>query len=143
MNAPASPLILVVSPAINSKGVRASSVRGPLFDARLDGRLVISRSTQPLLDAGRALLVEGVDQGALIVMRRPGETVDALRATVEAAAGLTVEEGSRGPTLRSWKASPHAADAAFMPQNEVAAIPPLAEQRESAPRTGDAMEAAE
>jgi hypothetical protein len=81
----------------------------PLFDATVDGRLILTRSTQPLLDGARGLLAAGVDPASWIVMRRAGSDTDALRSTVGAAAKLTVEEGEHPPTLRPWKPSPHAA----------------------------------
>ena len=105
MTASASPLVLVVSPTINRKGMRATSVRGPLFDGRLaDGRLLVSGSVQPLLDAGRALLEEGRDPETPIVMRHSGSNADALRGTVGAAAGLTVSDSRQGkPVFKPWQ----------------------------------------
>jgi len=136
MSRPASPLVLVVTPAINAKGLRASSVRGPLFDARLDGRLLVSRSTQPLFDACRALIAEGVDPATPIVMRHAGSDTDALRATVGAAAGLTIWDDTVGkPVFKPWQPynGPSAVRvSAAVRQNEEAATR-LAGSEESAP----------
>jgi hypothetical protein len=45
------------------------STRGQLFDAKIDGRFVVRRSTTPFCDAARALLAEGVDPATKLVMR--------------------------------------------------------------------------
>ena len=42
-----APLILIVTPSINAKGMRATSVRGQLYDMRLQGRLTVDLSPQP------------------------------------------------------------------------------------------------
>jgi hypothetical protein len=81
---------------------------GQLYDGEVDGRTIVIRSTQPLLDGCRALLVDGVDPATRIVMRLSGSAVEAVKSTV-GAAGLTVEEGGRVPTFRPWKPSPRAA----------------------------------
>jgi|SRR6266849_1826048 len=107
-------MILVVTP------VHASTNRGQLFDAAVDGRTVVTRSTQPLLDAARVLLAEGVDPDIWIVMRHAGRADDALRSTVGAAAALSVAEGERAPRFISWKASPHATGASPVSLSEVA-----------------------
>jgi hypothetical protein len=109
MTALADAIAITVSPSREADGRRAHSSRGPLFDSAVDGRTIITRSTQPLLDGARALIAEGVDPARRIVMRHAGSDVDALRSTVGAAAKLTLEEGERLPTLRPWKPSPHAA----------------------------------
>src|SRR5262249_8120360 len=96
-------IILIVTPSINAKGVRASSVRGQLYDVRLQGRLIVDRSPQPFLDSGRALLAEGVDPAAPIVMRRSEDDVDALQSTVGVAAGLTVQDSGGKPVFRPWQ----------------------------------------
>jgi hypothetical protein len=73
-------------------------------DALLDGRVLVARTRQPLLDGARALVAEGVDPGARLVMRHEGSATDALIArSVGEAAALTVEDGERGIHFRRWK----------------------------------------
>jgi hypothetical protein len=98
-----TPAVLIVSPAINSKGTRATSVRGLLFDAHLDGRLIVGRSTQPMLDGARRLLDEGYDPATPLVMRHAGASYASLRSTVGAAAKLTVRESTGKPSFTDWK----------------------------------------
>ncbi len=66
------------------------------FSARLDGRLLVT-SRVPFCDAARALMAEGADPDAVITMRHAGSEVDALRARLSIAAGLTVREDRGGP----------------------------------------------
>jgi hypothetical protein len=56
---------------------------------------LICTSRQPLLDAARVLLAEGVVPDTLIEMRHAGADHVALRAKVAAAAKLRVLEGER------------------------------------------------
>jgi hypothetical protein len=126
----AEPVIIVVAPSINSKGVRATSVYGLLYDAHLAGRRIVERSTTPFFDAARRLVAEGVDPSTPLIMRHSGSYHDALRATVGAAAKLTVEEGSRRPNLRPWKPRQAAAGASPMHQPEEVL---LSERTEIAP----------
>lgn len=100
--------ILIVTPSRNPDGTRAYTTRGALFDGKVNDRTIVTRSTQPLLDAARVLLADGVEPSTRIVMRHAGSMVDALISTIGAAAKLTVEEGERAPTFRPWKAGPHA-----------------------------------
>ncbi len=55
----AASIFLTVAPALNPDGIHASSTRGQLFDGAVDGREIITRSTQPLLDAGRMPAEQG------------------------------------------------------------------------------------
>jgi hypothetical protein len=54
------------------------------------GRILVESSRQPLLDACRALIAEGADPNAWVIMRHQGSDVDALRSKVGLAARLTV-----------------------------------------------------
>jgi hypothetical protein len=121
-------IILTVSPALNPDGTHAYSGRGQLFDGAVDGREIVTRSTQPLLDGARALLAEGIDPRTRIVMRHTGSDTDALRSTVGAAAGLTVEEGESVPRVKRWKPSPFGAVTPPVRQAEPAASHTLPEQ---------------
>jgi hypothetical protein len=62
-------IVLLVSPSLNVDSRKAYSTRGQLFDAKIDGRFVVRRSTTPFCDAARALLAEGVDPATKLVMR--------------------------------------------------------------------------
>jgi hypothetical protein len=97
------------------------------YDALVDGRVLVRRSRQPLLDGARARLAEGVDPGTRLVMRHAGSEVDALLATsVGAAAKLTVQETDSGSRFRPWKAFPEAggtvAGRAHVAPNEAALV---------------------
>jgi hypothetical protein len=82
-------LLLVVSPALDAEGART---RGT-FDGAVDGRVVVCASRQPFLDAARALLAEGLDAAATMVMRHAGSNTDSLRGPIGKAARLDVKEG--------------------------------------------------
>jgi hypothetical protein len=90
------PIVIVAVPCFDAEGARACTDRGPLFDARIGDRVVVQRTLQPLLDACRVLIAEGVDAKTRVVMRHEGRADDALRARVGVAAGLTVSEPSHG-----------------------------------------------
>jgi hypothetical protein len=98
-----TPVVLVVSPSLNIDGRKAYSTRGQLFDGKVDGRVVVKRSTTPFCDAARVLLAEGVRPEAKLVMRHANSPYDALRSTVGAAAGLTVADDTGGkPIFTKW-----------------------------------------
>jgi hypothetical protein len=61
-------LVVTVSPSIGPDGRQAYSGRGQLFDGAVDGRVLVTRSTQPLLDGCRVLIGEGIDPAIRIVM---------------------------------------------------------------------------
>jgi hypothetical protein len=83
--------------------------RGPTFDATISDRVVVRRSTQPLLDACRVLLAEGVASSTTVAMRHAGSEVNALSTTVGYGAKLTVVEGDdRRPTFVRWTPSIYA-----------------------------------
>jgi hypothetical protein len=111
-------IIVIVKASRRDDGSKAYSTRGQLFDGTVDGRLVVSRSTQPLLDACRILVGEGIDPLMRLVMRHEGQDCDALRSTVGAAAQLTVEEGKRRPIFRRWRLRETAALSPPMRQDE-------------------------
>jgi hypothetical protein len=102
------PVVLIVSPSIGADGRKAYSTRGQLFDGKVDGQVVVERSTQPFLDGARRLIKLGYDPKVTLVMRHAGSDVDALRATIGAAARLTVNEGEDAPRFVRWEPSPHA-----------------------------------
>jgi hypothetical protein len=88
-------LCIIVAPLYHRPGIYA---------AWLDGRLIHRASRQPLLDAARALLAAGYDPSTTLVMRHGGSNADSLRATIGAAAKLTVTERSRhGPRFEPFQ----------------------------------------
>src|SRR5712671_2355905 len=95
-------IIITVSPSLDSDGRLACSGRGQLFNGVVDGRLIVTRSSQLLLDGARALLAEGIDPRTRIVMRHAGVDTDALRSTVGDAAKLSIREGDDAPRFKDW-----------------------------------------
>jgi hypothetical protein len=105
------PIVVIAVPCFDAEGVRMCTDRGPLFDARIGDRVIVERTSQPLLDACRVLITEGVDAKARVVMRHEGATADALRARVGVAGGLTVTEQNDGkapPRFKTWRPHPRA-----------------------------------
>jgi len=74
MLAPATTIVLVISPSLNADGRKAYSTRGQLFDGKVDGRCIVERSTTPLCDAARVVLAEGVRSKAKIVCDIPARS---------------------------------------------------------------------
>jgi hypothetical protein len=74
-----------------------------LFSARLNGRLLCKNRT-PFCTAARSLLEQGYAPGSILTLRHIGSQTDCLRATIGAAARLTIEEGEWAPRFRPWKA---------------------------------------
>ena len=87
--------------------IEETSQRRGKFSAHLpDGRKLLSSSRQPLLDAGRVLLAEGIPPDPRIAMQHKGSATIAMTSTVGVAAKLTVEEESDGPRFRKWRPFP-------------------------------------
>ena len=107
-------LRVILRPAFNRHGARLHGK----FVATLGGRqLCISR--QPLLDAARVLIKEGVDPATPIVTRHAGADFDAMTSTVGAAARWTVRETeTEGPRFVRWEAFPASRVRPSMRQNE-------------------------
>ena len=93
-------LRVILRPAFNRRGERLHG----RFVATLDGRqLCISR--QPLLDAARVLIKEGIDPATPIATWHAGAGFDAMTSTVGTAAKWTVrEDNTVSPTFVRWKA---------------------------------------
>ena len=108
------PLTLILRPAFNRHGARLHGK----FVVTLDGRqLCISR--QPLLDAARILLTEGVSPETPIATRHAGAGFDAMTSTVGAAAKWTVKENEiQSPHFVRWEAFPTSRVRPFLRQNE-------------------------
>jgi hypothetical protein len=74
------------------------------FDARLDGsdQFLVEGSRTPFCDAARALLAASLAHADdILVMRHAGSAHDALRARIDVAAKLTVDETST-PRFHKW-----------------------------------------
>jgi hypothetical protein len=118
-------IVVIVKPSRRDDGSKACSSRGQLFNGTVDGRLIVSRTTQPMLDACRILAGEGVDPSTRVAMRHEGQDHDALRLTIGATAKLTVAT-IRGKTVfakwQPWKAEQTHLEAPSMRQNEEAGV---------------------
>ena len=95
-------LRVILRPAFNRHGARLHGK----FVVTLDGRqLCISR--QPLLDAARVLINEGIDPTTPIATRHAGADFDAMTSTVGTAAKWTVKENEiQSPHFVRWEAFP-------------------------------------
>jgi hypothetical protein len=94
------PLRIILRPAFNRHGARLHGK----FVATLDGRQ-LSISRQPLLDAARVLIKEGVDPATPIATQHARADFDAITSTVGTAAKWTVRENeTRSPTFVRWNA---------------------------------------
>ena len=107
-------LRVILRPAFNRHGARLHGK----FVVTLDGRqLCISR--QPLLDAARVLLADGVDPETAIATRHAGAGFDAMTSTVGAAAKWTVKENEiQSPHFVRWEAFPASRVRPSLRQNE-------------------------
>jgi hypothetical protein len=72
------------------------------FEARLGGELLIASSRIPFCAAARALIAQGRDLDATLIMRHRGSDAVALHARLGTAAGLKVDE--RQTRLVRWNA---------------------------------------
>jgi hypothetical protein len=92
---------IVITPTLDMEGRHRRSSKGPLFDACYEGQVIVVGSTEPCLDSARALKARGLT-GRLEMW----DTVlpyCRFRANIDQAAGLTIEEGDRLPTLRKYR----------------------------------------
>ena len=91
-------ITIVVTPTARRNGRYEARIgeKGP--------RLCVSR--KPFLDAARILMTSGFDPSTTLVMHHAGSETESLRATIGAAAALTVEDTTYGPRLRPWKPLP-------------------------------------
>ena len=116
-------LRVILHPAFNRHGARLCGK----FVVTLDGRqLCISR--QPLLDAARVLLADGVDPETPIATRHAGSDFDAMTSTVGTAARWTVKENEiQSPHFVRWEAFPASRVRPSLRQNERPAPGPVLE----------------
>jgi hypothetical protein len=123
------PIVIIVSP-----------IRTPgRFRARLASTddLLVGSSRQPFLDAARVLLGHGCDPSTILEMKHAGRDTVALRALLEKAAKLTVEEGPNGPRFVAFRTGPKACVAApsIAPPVGAATSPPDSISLTGAPAT--------
>jgi hypothetical protein len=87
-----------------AKGKRSNGTPHPfLFDCWVENSArFLCTSRQPFLDAARALLALGCHPNAILVMRHSSSSVEALRASLQVAARLTVDE-CNGTRFARWK----------------------------------------
>jgi hypothetical protein len=85
--------------------VAPTSRRTGRYVARLGegGQVLCKSSTKPFLNAARKLMDLGFDPSISLVMHHSGSDTVCLRATIGAAAVLTVEDTQYGPRFRPWK----------------------------------------
>ena len=87
--------------------IEETSQRRGKFSVHLgDGRKLLSSSRQPLLDAARVLLAQGIPPDTPLAMQHKGSATIAMTSTVGEAAKLTVKEEPNGPKFRKWEPFP-------------------------------------
>jgi hypothetical protein len=96
-------VIIIVKSSRDAEGRKAYSTRGQLFDGTVDGCWSSAARLSRCLMARVCCWLMAIDPATKLVMRHEGQEHDALRATVGAAAKLTVEEGKRRPVFRPWR----------------------------------------
>jgi hypothetical protein len=98
-----SKLVITIKPYFDVR--QHGRVHVDKFEAHLGARLLLISRT-PFLDSARLLLAEGIKPATRLVMRHYGSSEDSLRATVGAAAKLTVKETGYAPKFAPWAAFP-------------------------------------
>ena len=79
---------------------------GYLFDVSVNGEVIVTGSTIPLLDAARELSRRGYDDAAIIEMYCPGKSEWSLRSRVGPARKLVVGTSNAGrPVLAKYRDS--------------------------------------
>lgn len=85
-----------------------TTAKGQRYEARLDGE-VVTTSRTPFLSAARVLLERGHSSDTILMMSHAGSDTVALRATLGAAAKLTVIESETvGPRFGRYRPPPAA-----------------------------------
>ena len=107
-------LRVILRPTLNRHGAR---LHGKFVVTLDDRQICISR--QPLLDAARILIKEGIDPATPIATRHAGAGFDAMTSTVGAAAKWTVKENEiQSPHFVRWEAFPASRVRPSLRQNE-------------------------
>lgn len=91
---------IIVQPAFRKNGRHHCENAGSRFISRFHDEIICT-STEPLFESARVLKARGF-QGT-IEMWSHGGTFPSMAMPIEQAAGLTVEEGERSPTLAKYK----------------------------------------
>jgi len=87
--------------------VTPTAKRSGRYNARLgDGRVLVTASKQPFVDAARRLLDLGHDPTTVLVMRHAGSDTDCLTAQIGVAAKLRVKEDRGRPRFVPWEPFP-------------------------------------
>lgn len=87
--------IIRISPTIDPKtGRQRLTLRGPLYDARYNGELIVEGTIQPFLDGCRAIQTLGAS--GPVQMWDAERPYPRMVGTVEGAATLTVREPASG-----------------------------------------------
>ena len=88
-----APTILIVEETASRRG---------RFDGWVDGKQIVFSSRTPFLTAARALLKQGVDPAAILVMRHRKTGTDSLRGQIGRVAKFVVKEGPVGPKFARY-----------------------------------------
>jgi hypothetical protein len=87
--------------------VTPTAKRPGRYDARLgDGRVLVTASKQPFVDAARRLIGLGYEPTTVLVMRHAGSDTDCLTAQIGVAAKLRVKEDRGRPRFIPWEPFP-------------------------------------
>jgi hypothetical protein len=92
---------IYISPTLINNTVPRYNSRGPLFDAKYQGRVIVVGSTEPGLDSARVLKGMGLT-GRLEVWDHV-LPYWRFRLEIDKAAGLTIQEGEGRPIYRKFK----------------------------------------
>lgn len=101
---------IIIAPTVDREGKPRYSQRGPLYAAWFEGKIIITASVQPFLDACRILQARGL-KGTLEMWDRE-RPYPRLRYPIDQGAKLTVQEGEARPAFGKWKASSFPGDQA-------------------------------
>ena len=92
---------VIVAPVLCGNGSQRATRSGPLYTASYLGEVIVTRSTQPALDAARVLHARELT--GLLEMLDEVSATYRFRIGINKAAKLTIEEGDRRPHLVKFK----------------------------------------
>jgi hypothetical protein len=95
---------ITISPTLDKEGRHKRSSKGPLFDTNYEGHAIAVGSTEPCLDAARALKAMGLT--GRIEMWDTALPYCRFHTNIDKAAGLTIEEGDSLARLRRYRFYP-------------------------------------
>lgn len=90
-----------ITPTLINNAVPRYNSRGPLFDAKYQGRVIVKVSTEPGLDSARVLKAMGLT--GLLEVWDEVLLYWRFRLEIDKAAGLTIQEGEGRPIYRKFK----------------------------------------